>query len=132
MLVCCFVFAQAKEMQRAEMEELRQRDANLTALQAIGPRKKPKLDSDATTTSTVCCPRVQLNIICTNTNPEFCLHPRKSAGWQRHEHYGRSAGAAAAAHQAREPEGHDIPSGAGARHVSKCNAVQSLPQVIAA
>lgn len=40
-------------MQRAEMEELRQRDANLTALQAIGPRKKPKLDSDATGTTTV-------------------------------------------------------------------------------
>lgn len=34
-------------MQRAEMEELRQRDANLTALQAIGPRKKLKLDGDA-------------------------------------------------------------------------------------
>ncbi|XP_017098432.2 transcription initiation factor TFIID subunit 4 isoform X1 [Drosophila bipectinata] len=39
--------ARAKEMQRAEMEELRQRDANLTALQAIGPRKKLKLDGDA-------------------------------------------------------------------------------------
>ncbi|XP_055324866.1 transcription initiation factor TFIID subunit 4 isoform X2 [Sitodiplosis mosellana] len=41
--------AKAKEMQRAEMEELRQRDANLTALQAIGPRKKPKLESDTAT-----------------------------------------------------------------------------------
>lgn len=40
-------------MQRAEMEELRQRDANLTALQAIGPRKKPKLESDTTTTTAV-------------------------------------------------------------------------------
>lgn len=40
-------------MQRAEMEELRQRDANLTALQAIGPRKKPKLDSDAIASSSV-------------------------------------------------------------------------------
>lgn len=40
-------------MQRAEMEELRQRDANLTALQAIGPRKKPKLDGDTTAASTV-------------------------------------------------------------------------------
>lgn len=40
-------------MQRAEMEELRQRDANLTALQAIGPRKKPKLESDATASGTV-------------------------------------------------------------------------------
>ncbi|XP_072152880.1 transcription initiation factor TFIID subunit 4 isoform X2 [Bemisia tabaci] len=36
--------AKAKEMQRAEMEELRQREANFTALQAIGPRKKPKLE----------------------------------------------------------------------------------------
>ena len=32
------------QMQRAELEELRQRDANMTALQAIGPRKKPRLE----------------------------------------------------------------------------------------
>ncbi|KAK0082687.1 hypothetical protein PV326_007076 [Microctonus aethiopoides] len=38
-------------MQRAEMEELRQREANLTALQAIGPRKKPKLDTSSATNS---------------------------------------------------------------------------------
>ncbi|XP_058837051.1 transcription initiation factor TFIID subunit 4 isoform X2 [Topomyia yanbarensis] len=44
--------AKAKEMQRAEMEELRQRDANLTALQAIGPRKKPKLEEGVTATVT--------------------------------------------------------------------------------
>ncbi|XP_031619816.1 transcription initiation factor TFIID subunit 4 isoform X3 [Contarinia nasturtii] len=44
--------AKAKEMQRAEMEELRQRDANLTALQAIGPRKKPKLENDTTIAAT--------------------------------------------------------------------------------
>ncbi|XP_011315144.1 transcription initiation factor TFIID subunit 4 isoform X3 [Fopius arisanus] len=43
--------AKAKEMQRAEMEELRQREANLTALQAIGPRKKPKLDGSGTGSS---------------------------------------------------------------------------------
>lgn len=45
-------------MQRAELEELRQREANLTALQAIGPRKKPRLDGpsaagDSITNSTV-------------------------------------------------------------------------------
>uniref|UniRef100_A0A182PMK0 TAFH domain-containing protein n=1 Tax=Anopheles epiroticus TaxID=199890 RepID=A0A182PMK0_9DIPT len=44
--------AKAKEMQRAEMEELRQRDANMTALQAIGPRKKPKLEEGVSASST--------------------------------------------------------------------------------
>lgn len=39
------------QMQRAEMEELRQREANMTALQAIGIRKKPKLDLAGTTGS---------------------------------------------------------------------------------
>lgn len=43
--------AKAKEMQRAEMEELRQREANMTALQAIGVRKKPRLDLPGTTGS---------------------------------------------------------------------------------
>ncbi|KYN09930.1 Transcription initiation factor TFIID subunit 4 [Trachymyrmex cornetzi] len=44
--------AKAKEMQRIEMEQLRTRDANITALQAIGPRKKPKLDTAGSTNST--------------------------------------------------------------------------------
>ncbi|CAB3381433.1 Hypothetical predicted protein [Cloeon dipterum] len=43
--------AKAKEMQRAEMEELRQREANLTALQAIGPRKRPKIDLNGASSS---------------------------------------------------------------------------------
>lgn len=38
--------AKAKEMQRVELEELRQREANATALQAIGPRKKQRLDGE--------------------------------------------------------------------------------------
>jgi hypothetical protein len=38
-------------MQRAEMEELRHREANNTALQAIGPRKKLKLDSESGSTT---------------------------------------------------------------------------------
>jgi hypothetical protein len=37
-------------MQRAELEELRHREANNTALQAIGPRKR-KLDSDTATSA---------------------------------------------------------------------------------
>lgn len=37
-------------MQRAELEELRHREANNTALQAIGPRKR-KLDSDSITST---------------------------------------------------------------------------------
>ncbi|XP_070195793.1 transcription initiation factor TFIID subunit 4-like isoform X2 [Littorina saxatilis] len=37
----------AKELQQAEAEEVRQREANLTALRAIGPRKKRKLDEES-------------------------------------------------------------------------------------
>lgn len=54
-------------MQRAEMEELRQRDANLTALQAIGPRKKPKLDTDATGSTAV-------SVHCASTNSNTTLY----------------------------------------------------------
>lgn len=50
-------------MQRAEMEELRQRDANLTALQAIGPRKKPKLESDTTTATAVSIKKCHIQLI---------------------------------------------------------------------
>ncbi|XP_043937821.1 transcription initiation factor TFIID subunit 4-like [Protopterus annectens] len=41
----------AKEMQQQELAQMRQRDANLTALAAIGPRKKRKLDSPGHPTS---------------------------------------------------------------------------------
>lgn len=33
------------QMQQQELAQMRQRDANLTALAAIGPRKKRKMDS---------------------------------------------------------------------------------------
>ncbi|CAL8243300.1 unnamed protein product [Lota lota] len=39
----------AKEMQQHELAQMRQRDANLTALAAIGPRKKRKMDSPGST-----------------------------------------------------------------------------------
>ncbi|XP_067105625.1 transcription initiation factor TFIID subunit 4-like [Osmerus mordax] len=41
----------AKEMQQQELAQMRQRDANLTALAAIGPRKKRKMDSPGSTPS---------------------------------------------------------------------------------
>ncbi|XP_036399952.1 transcription initiation factor TFIID subunit 4-like [Megalops cyprinoides] len=41
----------AKEMQQQELAQMRQRDANLTALAAIGPRKKRKLDWPGATPS---------------------------------------------------------------------------------
>ncbi|KAG7333459.1 hypothetical protein KOW79_003594 [Hemibagrus wyckioides] len=42
----------AKEMQQQELAQMRQRDANLTALAAIGPRKKRKVDSPGATSGT--------------------------------------------------------------------------------
>lgn len=39
------LFCVAPQMQQQELAQMRQRDANLTALAAIGPRKKRKLDS---------------------------------------------------------------------------------------
>ncbi|XP_045911832.1 transcription initiation factor TFIID subunit 4-like isoform X2 [Micropterus dolomieu] len=41
----------AKEMQQQELAQIRQREANLTALAAIGPRKKRKMDSPVRGTS---------------------------------------------------------------------------------
>lgn len=38
-------------MQQQELAQMRQRDANLTALAAIGPRKKRKADSPGATLS---------------------------------------------------------------------------------
>ncbi|KAL0115765.1 hypothetical protein PUN28_010945 [Cardiocondyla obscurior] len=61
----------AKEMQRAEMEELRHREANLTALQAIGPRKKPKLDVAGSTNNT---PGV--NASASGLNRQMPMRPR--------------------------------------------------------
>ncbi|XP_031825980.1 transcription initiation factor TFIID subunit 4 isoform X1 [Nomia melanderi] len=66
--------AKAKEMQRAEMEELRQREANLTALQAIGPRKKPKLDVGGSASSPG--GNSGLNASVTGINRQMPMRPR--------------------------------------------------------
>ncbi|XP_076749980.1 transcription initiation factor TFIID subunit 4 isoform X3 [Xylocopa sonorina] len=66
--------AKAKEMQRAEMEELRQREANLTALQAIGPRKKPKLDVGGSASSPGS--NSGLNASATGINRQIPMRPR--------------------------------------------------------
>lgn len=55
-----FLFPQ---MQQQELAQMRQRDANLTALAAIGPRKKRKLDSPGGTASGTEVGRV-LHICC--------------------------------------------------------------------
>lgn len=44
--LCCL-----HQMQQQELAQMRQRDANLTALAAIGPRKKRKVDSPGATPS---------------------------------------------------------------------------------
>lgn len=62
------------QMQRAEMEELRQREANLTALQAIGPRKKPKLDIAGSTNSTGGTPGA--NASASGLNRQMPMRPR--------------------------------------------------------
>ncbi|CAD1468406.1 unnamed protein product [Heterotrigona itama] len=66
--------AKAKEMQRAEMEELRQREANLTALRAIGPRKRPKLDTGVSTSSPGS--NSGLNASVTGINRQMPMKPR--------------------------------------------------------
>ncbi|XP_046390408.1 transcription initiation factor TFIID subunit 4 [Ischnura elegans] len=69
--------AKAKEMQRAEMEELRQREANLTALQAIGPRKKPKLETSSSSGSPGQAGSGALNSTISNPNrTQLPLRPR--------------------------------------------------------
>lgn len=52
----CFmhIYFFAPQLQQAEAEELRQREANLTALAAIGPRKKRKLDFSDSSNPGVC------------------------------------------------------------------------------
>ncbi|XP_012583641.1 PREDICTED: transcription initiation factor TFIID subunit 4 [Condylura cristata] len=44
-LPLCEPSALSPQMQQQELAQMRQRDANLTALAAIGPRKKRKVDS---------------------------------------------------------------------------------------
>lgn len=46
------VFLLPVQMQQQELAQMRQRDANLTALAAIGPRKKRKVDSPGATPGT--------------------------------------------------------------------------------
>lgn len=111
-------------MQRAEMEELRQRDANLTALQAIGPRKKPKLEEGTATPITVSDspPRRYLNTKQPDSFLAWCLWTWRCQREGVH--------AAPTTHQAGEPARYALLPGTGKGKLQKSDAVQSLPQVI--
>ncbi|KAF4071939.1 hypothetical protein AMELA_G00268630 [Ameiurus melas] len=62
----------AKEMQQQELAQMRQRDANLTALAAIGPRKKRRVDSPGATSGTE---------VRDSTNTHFVLQLFQSYGF---------------------------------------------------
>ncbi|XP_021954845.1 transcription initiation factor TFIID subunit 4 isoform X3 [Folsomia candida] len=68
--------AKAKEMQRVAMEEMRQREANQTALEAIGPRKKPKLDSQSGSQSTISQSPLGGVSASGNRGPQMGMRPR--------------------------------------------------------
>lgn len=112
-------------MQRAEMEELRHREANNTALQAIGPRKKLKLDPEAsasTVSGTCTCklsPKQTENIFldCNKWNPRNSIRNKSSRSDPP-------------THQACEHARHDFLHGAGKGQLSQHDAVQGLSQVI--
>lgn len=61
-------------MQRVEMEELRQREANLTALNAIGPRKKLKLEPGLSPSSQVNWILFMLNVFHVLIKPIILLY----------------------------------------------------------
>lgn len=46
-----YMYVFLSQMQQQELAQMRQRDANLTALAAIGPRKKRKVDSPGAPTT---------------------------------------------------------------------------------
>lgn len=56
--LCCLF-----QMQQQELAQMRQRDANLTALAAIGPRKKRKVDSPGATPSGTEVRLLQLHVL---------------------------------------------------------------------
>lgn len=59
-------------MQQQELAQMRQRDANLTALAAIGPRKKRKVDSPGATPSGT---EVRTKLFQWLCREMFCPHP---------------------------------------------------------
>jgi hypothetical protein len=116
-------------MQRAEMEELRHREANNTALQAIGPRKKLKLDPDATATTVSKHFSTQLWILHLTITVIHSLVDGNKRNC-RHANWNKSSSPAASPYQARQHARHDILHGAREGQLSQFDVVQSLSQVI--
>ncbi|TRY90157.1 hypothetical protein DNTS_033345 [Danionella cerebrum] len=99
----------AKEMQQQELAEMRQRDANLTALAAIGPRKKRKLDSPGPT----------------STGIEQFIDDISLSFIQLHVPSSRFP----TENDASKPQGFHLLPGAGAREQQIAPAVPCTPQV---
>lgn len=108
---------QAKEMQRAEMEELRHREANNTALQAIGPRKKLKLDPDSGAVA------VSLKLQCFPLHILKIFFPDCNGRQRWNTSRQQSNCTAPTTHQASQHARHDILHGAGEGQLSQQHVV---------
>ncbi|KAK3564637.1 hypothetical protein QTP86_024245, partial [Hemibagrus guttatus] len=135
----------AKEMQQQELAQMRQRDANLTALAAIGPRKKRKLDSPGASGAEVreqsCYLRLDEplrlkagleaqpvdGLVIEQVMRAFLRGIRKLLGLGRRLLVLHSTGEAA--DHAGQPQGLDLLPGAGALHGPLTAAVQGSAQI---
>jgi len=107
------------------MEELRHREANNTALQAIGPRKKAKLDADVV--AAVGFYQLSASLMTLLIVACFFLARGKCQfiAWQHQSNVSFTS-----TYQASQHARHDLLHGAGEGQLSQYDALQGLSQVI--
>lgn len=71
------------QMQQQELAQMRQRDANLTALAAIGPRKKRKVDSPGSGSGTEVQCHCDLCFCCVSLCENLFHNLRQLSEWQK-------------------------------------------------